>query len=165
MKKHNDGYALVLVLVVITVLCIVALSMMAASLRNLQNQQASIDRMQDKYEAQGEIEKVIGNLEAGFQKSGNTLKINGFGQSTINQACADAKGKYEVTPGTLEYKDGILIFTLETECDTTNISCTIYITGTITPQAPESGVILYNIISPIVNYETYTITRGGGADE
>lgn len=63
MKKHNEGYALVLVLVVLTVLGLVAAFILSFSLKNLQNQQASVEQMQDRYAAEGEIEKVIAQLE------------------------------------------------------------------------------------------------------
>lgn len=59
MKKHNEGYVLPFVLVVLVVVCLVAVSLLTASLTNLNRQQASIDQMEAKYEAQGEIEKEI----------------------------------------------------------------------------------------------------------
>lgn len=62
MKKHNEGYTLVLVLVVMVVLCLVSVSVMTFSLRNLQNQQASVERMQAKYAAEGEIEQDLGKI-------------------------------------------------------------------------------------------------------
>ena len=63
MKKHNEGYALPFVLVVMVVLTMVAVSILSFSLRNLQSQQASIDRMKAQYEAAGEIEKVVAVLD------------------------------------------------------------------------------------------------------
>ena len=62
MKKHNEGYTLPLVLVVMIVLSLVALGVMSVSLHNLQAQQASIQRMESKYAAQGELEKAVANL-------------------------------------------------------------------------------------------------------
>lgn len=62
MRKYNEGYALPFVVVVMLVLCLVAVSILTFSLQNLQNQQTSIERMQDKYEAQGDVEKKIANL-------------------------------------------------------------------------------------------------------
>ena len=62
MRKYNEGYALPFVVVVMLVLCLVAVSILTFSLQNLQNQQTSIERMQDKYEAQGEVEKKIANV-------------------------------------------------------------------------------------------------------
>lgn len=63
MFKRNDGYALSYVLVVLMVLAIIATAVMAPPLRNLQMQQASIERMQEKYIAQGMVEQVVAQLE------------------------------------------------------------------------------------------------------
>lgn len=72
MKKHDEGYALVLVLVTMVVLGIAATALMSIGLRNLKAQQAVGERMVNKYAAQGEIEKVIACLsqEDTFDKSG-----------------------------------------------------------------------------------------------
>lgn len=64
MKKHNEGYTLPLVMVVMVILCLVAVSIMSVALRNLKAQQASVQRMQDQYVAAGMIEKVVAQLEA-----------------------------------------------------------------------------------------------------
>lgn len=58
MKKRDEGYVLAFVLVVIVVLCLVAVSMMSIALQNVQAQTASIERMQDKYRAMGQIERL-----------------------------------------------------------------------------------------------------------
>lgn len=59
MKKREEGYVLAFVLVVIVVICLVAVSMMTVSLRNLEAQTASVERMQDKYQALGLMEETI----------------------------------------------------------------------------------------------------------
>lgn len=64
MKRNDDGYVLPLVLVVLTVLALVASSVLSASLRNVQVQHKAIERMQDKYTAEGAIEIVVAKLEA-----------------------------------------------------------------------------------------------------
>lgn len=63
MKKHNEGYTLVLVLVVMLVLTIVATAILTFSVSNLKNQQRMVDRMQDKYAAEGAIEAVMAQLD------------------------------------------------------------------------------------------------------
>lgn len=62
MKKRDEGYVLPLVLVVMVVLCLVAVSVMSFALNNYKSQQASVQRMQDQYAAQGEIEKVVAKI-------------------------------------------------------------------------------------------------------
>lgn len=64
MKKHDEGYALILVLVVMIVMCLVAVTLMSFSLDNLQRQQDSVQHTKDQYAAQGEIEKIWVQLKA-----------------------------------------------------------------------------------------------------
>ena len=153
MKKHNEGYALVLVLVVITVLCLVAMAMMAASLKNLQNQQSSIARMEAKYEAQGEIEKAIANLNTKLSENGSQMSVDDI---------TDGLYSYPVT-GSMTSKnptgdDPYFLLVLETTEREVNVKCTIRITGTITKIAGEDY-----ISNPKWEYVSYTITEGGGA--
>ena len=80
MRKNNEGYTLPLVLIVMLVLGIVAVSVMSVSLHNLQAQQASIQRMESKYAAQGEIEKVIAEIQKEINKvdvSDSSIKAQG----------------------------------------------------------------------------------------
>lgn len=63
MKKHNEGYALPFVLVVLIVMCLIVVGIMDFSLRNLKSQQNTILRMEAKYEAAGEIEKIVAAAE------------------------------------------------------------------------------------------------------
>ena len=63
MKKHDEGYALVFVLVVMAVLGIVATTLMTGAMKNLQAQNTSLFQMQDKYEAAGKIEKFVAKIE------------------------------------------------------------------------------------------------------
>lgn len=49
MKKHNEGYSLVLVLVVIIVLSLISTFLLSSSLQNLQRQQKSVDNMVNEY--------------------------------------------------------------------------------------------------------------------
>lgn len=59
MRKHDDGYILVYVMVVLLVFCLVAATILTAAHRNLQNQQKTIEQMKDQYVAEGMIEKVM----------------------------------------------------------------------------------------------------------
>lgn len=65
MRKHDEGYALPFVLVVMTVLIIIALGVMGYAQRNLEAQKNSIVRMQEKYAAAGPIEQIIAAGESG----------------------------------------------------------------------------------------------------
>ena len=59
MNKHDEGYVLAYVTIVLTVFCLIASMVLAASLKNVNNQRDSIVQMQDKYVAQGMIEQVV----------------------------------------------------------------------------------------------------------
>lgn len=69
MKRNNGGYVLVYVVVVIVILCILVPAACSNSLQNLKAQQASIERMQQLYTAEGQIERFVAEVEA-IPKSG-----------------------------------------------------------------------------------------------
>ena len=64
MKKHDEGYALLLVVVTLLVLAIMSAALMSMGVRNLKNQKASLEQMVDKYDAQGEMEIKVAKIEA-----------------------------------------------------------------------------------------------------
>lgn len=112
MKKHDEGYVLVYVTVVLLVFCLVATIILTGAHRNLQNQQKTIEQMKDQYVAEGMLEQIVaqwgtfkGNMVAG-QEVGETgvlctnVAVDGsvmlsatYGSVTV--ICElDANGKY-----------------------------------------------------------------------
>lgn len=94
MKKHDEGYALPFVLVVITVLCLVSAYILAGAEQTVTAQQHSNAQMQQQYAAQGEIEKVVSQLDlitspaklaeaCGTAVEGKVLSINESKENTI----------------------------------------------------------------------------------
>lgn len=59
MKKHDEGYVLAYVTVVLLLFCLIASMILTSAMKNMNNQQNSIAQMKDKYVAQGMIEKVV----------------------------------------------------------------------------------------------------------
>ena len=59
MKKHDEGYVLVYVTVVLLVFCLVAATILTGALKNLNHQQDAIAQMKDRYVAEGMIEQVM----------------------------------------------------------------------------------------------------------
>ncbi len=108
MKKHDECYVLPFVLVVTVVLCIVAVAILSSALDNLTAQQDSIDRMQDKYAAQGEIEKVVAQLQKG----------------TIIENLTDIEDTTKVTANGGKYD-------IEAVCGNVKIECTVSINGNV----------------------------------
>lgn len=63
MKHRNDGgYSLALVLVVMAVLATIVTVLLTVTIDNMKVQEKQVERMQDQYEAQGKLEKVLANL-------------------------------------------------------------------------------------------------------
>lgn len=65
MKKHNEGYTLAMVLMVLLVLTAVSLAVLTAAGRNLTFQRDSLDRLNAQYQAQGQVERMLGELLQG----------------------------------------------------------------------------------------------------
>lgn len=90
MKRNNGGYVLVYVVVVIVILCILVPAACANSLQNLKAQQASIERMQQLYAAEGKIERFYAEIET---KAG-TLKSENYPYSRKADAIQEAKDAF-----------------------------------------------------------------------
>lgn len=78
MRKHDEGYTLLLVIVVILVLSILSAALMSMTLGNLKSQRASVNRMTEKYSAQGELEKLVATIE-------NELRSNSANEIQVDQ--------------------------------------------------------------------------------
>ena len=63
MKKHNEGYTLLLVMVLVLVLGTLASVILGVAERNLDAYKSGVATMQDKYQAMGEIEKIVATME------------------------------------------------------------------------------------------------------
>ena len=64
MKKHNEGYALAFVLVMLAVLALLSSVILAASWRNMRFQQIAAQRMSDEYAVKGQLDRIMIQLEA-----------------------------------------------------------------------------------------------------
>lgn len=156
MKKHNEGYTLPLVMVVLLVLSIVAVTIMTTSLKNMQRQQGFIEQMQAQYEAQGKIEKVVAKLQ------------NLDGEITLAEVCKDAEGNpivmYEIVEKEEQDKntEGLAIkLTAEGAAvaggpELIKIECKVFLSGKVEPK--DGGHYLSEI--KFEGYRSYSI---GGA--
>lgn len=86
MKRHDGGYVLVYVVVVIVILCILIPAACSNSLKNLKAQQASIERMQQLYTAEGQIERFTAELKASAEK----VQVQAENNSDPVEAAKDA---------------------------------------------------------------------------
>lgn len=96
MKKHNEGYSLVLVLVVLTLMSLVAAFILSFSLRNLQSQTAAVERMEQKYAAAGEIEKVVAQLENLADDAETMLKGEKLTDTTMKHSLTASNGTVQI---------------------------------------------------------------------
>lgn len=168
MKKYNEGYALPFVLVVFLVITLVATSVLAVSLRNLQSQKASVQRMEEQYAAAGEIEKAMARLEALVVSGQITIT-----QSALEFACKDEEGNYFVSivndiHKTMKQTDDggqkeYVSFSLRSEYTGIRIECDILISGQIDEDSESGGYFIKNVG---FEYDSYTITTiEGGVTE
>lgn len=146
MKKYNEGYALPFVLVVFLVITLVATSVLAVSLRNLQSQKASVQRMEEQYEVQGEIEKVHSQIYALIQND----------WIAITEDILDNDLDIPATIGVIGENSNIEALTLSVESTngTVRIQATLKIEGG--QISPIQGG--YRVDAPIISYDSYTIT-------
>ena len=61
-KRNTEGYVLAYLLIVITVMGVIAATLMTSTLQVVQAQEKSLVYMQKKYEVQGELERFISDL-------------------------------------------------------------------------------------------------------
>ena len=154
MKKHDEGYALVLVLVVVLVLNIAAMGLMTLTLNNLKTQRNLVDRMVDKYDAQGEIEKVVAQLNqmGTVDKSSETIEIQ-LGK-WIEGQCGETPLNIKLEP------DNTYTCTVELTKTkgTAQIRCVLSLSGKILEEKVGEGILqkqVYKITPEAALYASY----------
>lgn len=160
MKKHNEGYVLPLVMVVMVILSLIAVGVMSVSLRNLKTQRADVVRMQERHAVQGELEKKVAALSA-LQHNEKYSDFTGNGQ-----AQAQAEGIISAVLGTgaviekwdIEGDACHCTVTFLVEEGSTVITCTLRLENFVVKDT-ESGK--YLIYAPDVVYTSYEIGGGG----
>ena len=171
MKKHNDGYTLILVLVVMVVLCLVAVSILSVAASNWKKQQDSVARMQAKYEAQGRIEQIFATLQSEFE---SRTTAESFGQADLdllNQIKDDDETTHKIVECAkiLPYEDNKNYIRIEVDAYSPMqdgqyvcVSCELMLqpeTGNITVvPGDQNSDDLYWIEKPVLSYSAYEIT-------
>lgn len=163
-KKHDEGYALVFVLVVMTVLGIIAVSLMTGALSNIKRQTATVERMQEKYTAQGELERQIVLMADAIGKcaSGTQYTRVSEAQKKITESIPGMEWENEGTSRSCKK-------TFVIESGSVRIDCKVVFEGVISTESGGGEVIR----KPSgISYESYNITRvsptetpEGGASE
>ena len=90
MKRHQEGYVLLYVVVVIAVMSIVAVAVASGAMSNMRAQEASIRRMQEQYTALGYIEELAAQIQE--KRSIDDVKTIDGEQSKARIAWPDEAG-------------------------------------------------------------------------
>lgn len=118
MKKHDEGYVLAYVTVILLLFCLIATMILTGAMKNMNNQQDAIQRMKDRYAAEGMIQQVIAQIQNGqdpdeenieYAEDGTTIiglltaeKVSGAwrlvaSSGTVQITCTvDSNGKYQI---------------------------------------------------------------------
>lgn len=187
MKRNNGGYVLVYVVVVIVILCILVPAACSNSLQNLKAQQASIERMQQLYAAEGEIERFVAEMSEQVVMSSSEEKQGDIqiGQSAVAEKFKAAFDSAASTLGRQQLEEAdwnnertqclhkILVVTKEEDINV-SAEITIALTTTIATNKKwenETWVeyCTYQITDCTITYESYDISattesgsEGGG---
>lgn len=156
MRKYNEGYALVLVVAILALLCVLGTFIISFAVRNLQGQVSSVTQMQERYTAQGEIEKIVASLEALIgQEEGAEIVLNSSNENleirVLEDDSQDESTQIEITSVCGSVK---IFCTLELKCDEFTLQTEI---------GAEAGTYyVFNLTD--VSYASYwfTITATGG---
>lgn len=92
MRRREEGYVLLYVVIVIVLLCVLAMGVCTISLRNLQSQQASIERTRQLYEAEGQIEWFVAEAKGRGENISDTVTLTEEGE-TAQKAAAKAQAE------------------------------------------------------------------------
>ncbi|MBR2048478.1 MAG: hypothetical protein IJ960_07765 [Oscillospiraceae bacterium] len=169
-KKHDEGYALVFVLVVMVVLSLIAISLMTAALKNLQNQKATVAQMEAKYEAQGEMEKTIAQvtdrLSTLFGATGESNSLNTTTsvfreeiQARFQDLVLNNLGvSYNVESVAWDGMNCKVGFTRQDAQGKVSVSCVLVLENAVRTEAEGAGSVYFLNQPSKITYESYTVT-------
>ena len=128
MKKHDEGYVLIYVTVVLILFSLIGSMILTSAMKNLNAQQAVITQMQDKYVAQGMIEQVVAMRNSYIFAEGENVyrNVNGERVEDIAVKCEKKTADNVVT---LYATHGTITITCNVDLDDGNYEQQ-YILGT-----------------------------------
>ena len=164
MKRHNEGYVLVYVMVAVVLLCALGAAVCSIALRNYQSQQASVERMQQLYEAEGMIEQFVAQAQAvslsgdGGQETAKTAFETEI-ESLMPSITENAEW------GT-ESENNVLFATLTAVSGDVSVNAVVKITAEINERDenddPNDERWVYTVTVTSVTYDSYEI---GGVEQ
>ena len=169
MKKRNEGYTLVLVMIVLVILCLLSAYILSFSLKNINTQKTAALRMQDQYAVMGEIEATVTNLQVFVEKYPETVTVEVTpkpeeGVFVLTATEADNSKTEYVFSGTATCTDNIKI-ALVAQSDSCRIECTLQFAGTVNRNLASGTYTLRGLTGvEYVSYKISMVTEGGGDD-
>ena len=109
MKKHDEGYVLAYVTVVLLLFCLIATMILTGAMKNLTIQQDTVQHMKDRYAAEGMIQQVIAQISPDHP----LVEADNIWNTGVNCVKSD---------------DGSG-FVLTASCDSVQITCTVDSSG------------------------------------
>lgn len=88
MKKHDEGYVLAYVTVILLLFCLIATGILTGAMKNMTNQQDTIQRMKDRYAAEGMIQQVIAQIQIGVTPAEEYIEYADDGITIISMITA-----------------------------------------------------------------------------
>ena len=122
-KRNTEGYVLAYLLIVIAVMGAIAATLMTSTVQVMASQQNSIQYMKDKYEAMGEVEKLVAELVETFEETQPSDGIATFREADFdfyNDAINAAKNKITSLVPTLAEAEN-LVFSRTSSSSTLDI--------------------------------------------
>lgn len=171
MKKHNEGYTLVLVMIVLVILCILSTYILSFSLKNISTQKAAVLRTQEQYAVMGEIEATVANLQVFAEKYPEktvTVEVTPKPEEGVFvlSVTEDDNSKTDyVFPGTATCTDDIEI-ALAAQSDSYRIACTLRFAGSVNKVIQKPNTYTLSALSGVeyIDYDISMVTKGGGDD-
>lgn len=170
-RKGREGYVLLYVVVVIILLSVVAMTICTISLRNLQSQQASLERTRQLYAAEGEIERFVANVESkALEVAAVESEKDGEIKEAFNARATAVCGN-GVTLGGISWDAADCTVTVTAVDGTVSVSAQIVFQLTIPESTEENAGTggeseeppqeTYQITVEFKRYESYTIDSAG----
>ena len=139
-RKEQGGYALLSVMLVVSVVCAVVMLISASAVKNYQAQQDSVAQMQAKYAAMGEIEMVFAQIKGKTATGADAEEA----KTSLIDAVDDIGDMIECSQ-----EGGKVKATIETENDGVSIKVAL----TIPAESPDGGITLTAGEPKIESYE------------
>lgn len=99
MKKHDEGYVLAYVTVVLLLFSLIATMILTGAMKNMTAQQDTIQRMKDRYAAEGLIQKMVADIKKNQTPEDQYIEYAEDGTTVVAQLTykSIANGKIDET--------------------------------------------------------------------